>query len=85
MFHQVNFEEHPTPANLGAGDFTGARLVLERDRMDMQKFCGLLEIEGLHGSSQKLLIQKPGIGAPNSNLRITPLVAMLFMICVQRW
>jgi len=38
MFHQVKFKKHPTTTNLGAGDFTGARLVLERDGMDMQKF-----------------------------------------------
>lgn len=83
MFHQVNFKEHPTPASLGARDDTGTRLVLERDRMDMQKFRRLLESESFI-AHQKLLIQVPGTGPPNSNFRTTPLREMLFMICVRR-
>jgi hypothetical protein len=48
VFDEVNVDEHPAFADLGARNLTGARFLLERDRMDMQKRGSGLEIERVH-------------------------------------
>ena len=48
MFNQVNVDEHPAPADLGAGDLAGASLLLERHWMHMQEGGRCLQIEGIH-------------------------------------
>jgi hypothetical protein len=35
VFDEVNVDEHPTLPDLGAGDLAGARLLLQRHRMDV--------------------------------------------------
>jgi hypothetical protein len=48
VFDEVNVDEHPALADLGAGDFTGAGLLLQRHRMDVQERGGGLQIERVH-------------------------------------
>jgi hypothetical protein len=48
VLDQVNVYEHPTLADLRAGYFPGARLLLQRYRMDVQERCGGLQIERVH-------------------------------------
>jgi hypothetical protein len=40
VFDQVNVDEHPALADLGARYFPGASFLLQRHRMDMQKHRG---------------------------------------------
>jgi hypothetical protein len=48
VFDEVNVDEHPALADLGAGDLAGAGLLLQRHRMDVQERCGGLQIERVH-------------------------------------
>ena len=48
MLNEVNVDEHPALANLGAGNLAGAGLLLQCHRMDMQEHCGGLQIERVH-------------------------------------
>jgi hypothetical protein len=48
VLDEVNVDEHPALADLGAGDFAGARFLLQRDRMDVQERGGGLQIERVH-------------------------------------
>jgi hypothetical protein len=50
IFEEVNFHEYPGPPDLRPRDLAGARLVLQRDRMNLQERCGLLQVERAHGS-----------------------------------
>jgi len=49
VFDEVNVDEHPALANLRSGYLAGARLLLQRHRVDMQKRRSSLEIERVHG------------------------------------
>ena len=48
MLDEVNVDEHPALADLGAGNLAGAGLLLQRHRVDAQELGGGLEIEGVH-------------------------------------
>jgi hypothetical protein len=48
VLDQVNVDEHPALADLGAGNLAGAGLLLQRHRMDVQERCGGLQIERVH-------------------------------------
>lgn len=48
MFDQVNVDEHPAFADLGAWYFTGASLLLQRHRMDVQEGGSASQIERVH-------------------------------------
>ena len=48
IFDQVKFEKNPTLSNLGAGDFSGACLFLQRNWMNLEEIGGLLQGECLH-------------------------------------
>jgi hypothetical protein len=48
VFDQVNVDEHPAFADLGAGNLAGAGLLLQRYGMNMQERGGGLQIEGVH-------------------------------------
>jgi len=52
VFNEVNVDEDPGLADLGARDLAGARLLLQRDRMDVQERGGGLEIEGVHAETE---------------------------------
>ena len=55
MFDQVNVDENPAPANLGAGDLASASLLLQRHWMDMQEGGRSLQIEGIHARVRQAL------------------------------
>jgi hypothetical protein len=59
VFDEVNVDEHPALADLGARNLAGARLLLQRHRMDVQERGGRFEIERVHG--------EPGWLEPRSN------------------
>jgi hypothetical protein len=59
VFNEVNVDEHPAFADLGARYFAGASLLLQRHRMDVQKGGRGFEIERVHGES--------GLLEPRSN------------------
>jgi len=48
VFDEVNVDEHPALADLGAGDLAGAGLLLQRHRMNVQKRSSGLQIERVH-------------------------------------
>jgi len=48
VLDEVNVDEHPALADLGAGDLAGTGLLLQRHRMDVQERCGGLQIERVH-------------------------------------
>jgi hypothetical protein len=48
VFDQVNVDEHPALADLGAGNLAGAGLLLQRHRVNMQKRGSGLQIERVH-------------------------------------
>jgi hypothetical protein len=48
VLDEVNIDEHPALADLGAGNLAGAGLLLQRHRMDVQERCGGLQIERVH-------------------------------------
>jgi hypothetical protein len=48
VIDQVNVDEHPALADLGAGNLSSARFLLQRHRMDVQERCGGLQIERVH-------------------------------------
>lgn len=48
---KIVFQESPAPARFRAGNDPGARLLLERDRMQLQEVGGLAEGKGLHRRS----------------------------------
>ncbi|MFZ5502273.1 MAG: hypothetical protein ACOY3V_01855 [Pseudomonadota bacterium] len=50
MLDQVKLDEHPALADFGAGNFACARLLLQRDRMNLEQVGGLLQSEGVHGA-----------------------------------
>ena len=50
IFEEVNFHEYPGPPDLRSRDLAGARLVLQRDRMNLQERRSLLQVERAHGS-----------------------------------
>jgi hypothetical protein len=49
VFDEVNVDEYPALADLRSRNLTGARLLLQRDRMDVQEGRSGLEIERVHG------------------------------------
>ena len=51
VVEEVNFHEHPGSPDLRPRDLAGARLVLQRDRMNLEQGSGLLQVERAHGSS----------------------------------
>jgi hypothetical protein len=48
VLDEVNVDEHPALADLGAGYFSRAGLLLQRHRMNVQERCGGLQIERVH-------------------------------------
>jgi hypothetical protein len=48
VFDQVNVDEHPALADLGAGYFSRAGLLLQRHRVNVQKRGSGLQIERVH-------------------------------------
>jgi hypothetical protein len=48
VLDEVNVDEHPALADLGAGNLAGAGLLLQRHRMNVQERCGGLQIERVH-------------------------------------
>jgi len=50
IFEEVNFHEYPGPPDLRPRDLAGARLVLQRDRVNLQERRSLLQVERAHGS-----------------------------------
>ena len=48
MFDEVNVDEDPALADLGAGDLTDTCLFLQRHGMDVQERCSGLQIERVH-------------------------------------
>jgi hypothetical protein len=48
VFDQVNVDEHPALADLGAGYLAGAGLLLQRYGMNVQKRSSGLQIERVH-------------------------------------
>ena len=48
MFDEVNVDEYPAFADLGAGNLAGAGFLLQRHRVDVQKCGGGLQIERVH-------------------------------------
>jgi hypothetical protein len=55
VFNQVNVDENPAFADLGAWDLAGTCLFLQRDRMDMQEGGRGLQIEGIHSGARLAL------------------------------
>jgi len=53
VFDEVNVDEHPALADLGAGNLAGPGLLLQRHRMDVQEGGGRLQIERVHGARQR--------------------------------
>ena len=49
MFDEVNVDENPALADLGAGDLAGAGLLLQRHGMDVQEGSGGSEVQRVHG------------------------------------
>jgi hypothetical protein len=49
VFDEVNVDEHPALADLRPGNLAGARLLLQRHRVDVQECRSSLEIERVHG------------------------------------
>jgi hypothetical protein len=52
VFDEVNVEEDPALADLGTRNLAGARLLLQRDRMDVEERGGGLQIERVHRSER---------------------------------
>jgi hypothetical protein len=50
VFDEVNVDKDPAPADLRAGNLSGASLLLQRHRMDVQEGSGSLQIERVHGA-----------------------------------
>jgi hypothetical protein len=48
VLDEVNVDEHPALADLGAGNLAGAGLLLQRHRMKVQKRGSGLQIERVH-------------------------------------
>jgi hypothetical protein len=48
MLDQVNFHEHPALADLGTRNLTGAGLVLQRDRMNLEEAGSFLQGKCFH-------------------------------------
>jgi hypothetical protein len=48
MLDEVNVDEHPALADLGAGNLPGTRLFLQRYRMNMEERGSGLQIERVH-------------------------------------
>ena len=48
MLDEVNVDEDPAFADLGAGDLTDTCLFLQRHGMDVQERCSGLQIERIH-------------------------------------
>jgi hypothetical protein len=48
VLNEVNVDEHPALADLGAGNLSGARFLLQRHGMDVQECGGGLQIERVH-------------------------------------
>jgi hypothetical protein len=48
VFDEVNVDEDPALADLGAGDLTDTCLFLQRHGMDVQERCSGLQIERVH-------------------------------------
>jgi hypothetical protein len=40
VLDEVNVDEHPALADLGAGNLAGAGLLLQRHRVNVQECCG---------------------------------------------
>jgi len=65
VFDQVNVDENPALADLGARDLARARLLLQRDRMDVQECGGSLQIERVHRApSGGVAINAIGLSKP---------------------
>jgi hypothetical protein len=52
VFDEVNVDEDPALADLGARNLARARLLLQRDRMDVEERGGGLQIERVHRSER---------------------------------
>jgi hypothetical protein len=50
MGHKVNFKEYPPPANLCRWNLSTLCFALQGDTVQVQKFCGLFEVERFHVS-----------------------------------
>jgi hypothetical protein len=48
VLDEVNVDEHPALADLGAWNLTGASLLLQRHRVNVQERCSGLQIERVH-------------------------------------
>ena len=59
MLDQVNVDKHPALADLGARNLSGARLLLQRYRMDVQERGGGLQIERVHARPYRRVSRKP--------------------------
>ena len=51
IFEEVNFHEYPGPPDLRPRDLAGARLVLQRDRMNLQERGSFSQSERRHWSA----------------------------------
>jgi hypothetical protein len=65
MLDQVNFEKNPALTDFGAGYLAGTRLLLQRDRVNLQEGGSLLQGEGIHGLT-------PGTSPASSIILATP-------------
>jgi hypothetical protein len=57
VFDEVNVDKDPAPADLRAGNLSGASLLLQRHRMDVQEGSGSLQIERVHARLQRRVLQ----------------------------
>jgi hypothetical protein len=48
VFDQVNVDEYPALPDLRAGDLSGAGLLLQRHRVNVQECSGGLEVKRVH-------------------------------------
>jgi hypothetical protein len=53
VFDEVNVDEHPALADLGARYLAGAGLLLQRHRVDVQEGGSSLQIERVHARVQR--------------------------------
>jgi len=64
VFDQVNVDEHPALADLGAWNLASAGLLLQRHRMDVQERCGGLQIERVHARTSVCCEQPIDLSKP---------------------
>jgi hypothetical protein len=58
VLDQVNVDEHPALADLGAGYFAGASLFLQGHRVNVQECGSGLQIERVHANAMGVCCEK---------------------------